>query len=360
MESLANPAMSALSDRAFQATFLVYVVALVFSLFYYTQAQGVIATRRRKAAADKTPATAGIGVSAGAEATSTAIADAGGHAVTSAATPARGDAGPGRGGAGEAPLEKQQRRARQWGGATQALVWLGIILHVVATVTRGLAVGRIPLGNMYEYMLVITAVAMIVAAVVIQAKASKAVWPWLLTPLLVLMFFAGTKLYVDAGPVIPPLQSYWRPVHVFSVSIGASLGMISGIFSLIFLLRVRQPAGKEHGFFGALARPLPSADTLDEIAYRLAVFTLPIFGLGIILGAIWAEAAWGRFWNWDPKETFSFITWILYAAYLHARATAGWKVGAAWINIVALGTMVFNLFFVNLVVSGLHSYAGLN
>lgn len=112
---------------------------------------------------------------------------------------------------------------------------------------------------------------------------------------------------------------------------------------------------------GALAKPLPSAKLLDAIAYRTAIITVPVFGLGIILGAIWAESAWGRFWGWDPKETVAFATWILYAAYLHARATSGWRDSrAAWINIAALVTMVFNLFFINMVVSGLHSYAGLN
>jgi cytochrome c biogenesis protein len=119
--------------------------------------------------------------------------------------------------------------------------------------------------------------------------------------------------------------------------------------------------GQEKGFFGAIAKPLPSAKTLDAIAYRAAIWALPIFGLGVVLGALWAEAAWGRFWGWDPKETVSFITWMLYAAYLHARATSGWRdQRAAWINVFAFATMVFNLFFINIVVSGLHSYAGLN
>ena len=103
---------------------------------------------------------------------------------------------------------------------------------------------------------------------------------------------------------------------------------------------------------------LPSADKIDRIAYQLAVWCLPVFGLGIVLGALWAESAWGRPWGWDPKETFSLITWVMYAAYLHIRATPAWRKTAAWINIVALGTMLFNLFVINLVVSGLHSYAG--
>ncbi len=97
------------------------------------------------------------------------------------------------------------------------------------------------------------------------------------------------------------------------------------------------------------------------MAYRTTVVGFPLFSIGVICGAIWAEAAWGRFWGWDPKETVSFISWVLYAAYLHARATAGLKnMLAAWINVAALATMLFNMFAINYVVSGLHSYAGLN
>lgn len=346
VESIIDPAMSTLSDRAFQAAFLAFLVALVLSLFYYVKAQAIVAAGRRTPAADWELVAAGT---ASHDAQDRDLPVAGGPGSAHAASES-----------GKKTLAQQQESARKWGGATQSVIWLGIIFQVAATVTRGLAVGRFPLGNMYEYMLMITAVTMIVAAVVVQIKGSKIVWPWILTPLLVLMFFAGTKLYAEAAPVVPALQSYWLPIHVTSVSVGASIGMVSGIFSVLYLLRVRQPVGREHGLLAPVIRPLPSAQRLDRIAYRLAVFTLPLLGIGIILGAIWAEAAWGRFWGWDPKETFSFITWILYAAYLHARATAGWKVGAAWINVVALCTMVFNLFFINLVVSGLHSYAGLN
>lgn len=110
-----------------------------------------------------------------------------------------------------------------------------------------------------------------------------------------------------------------------------------------------------------IAARLPSAQTLDILAYKTTIFAFPLFGVGVILGAIWAEAAWGRFWGWDPKETVSFIAWIVYAAYLHARATSGWRnTRAAWINIAGFVAMLFNLFIINMVVSGLHSYAGLN
>ncbi|WKD59892.1 c-type cytochrome biogenesis protein CcsB [Corynebacterium caspium] len=245
-------------------------------------------------------------------------------------------------------------------GATQSLAWLGIILLVATFITRGLSAGRFPLGNLYEYGVGISAVTMIVAGIVLDRRQKRIMWPWVLVPILVLMFFAGTKLYAESAPVVPALRSYWLPVHVSTVATGASIGIVSGVFSLLYLLRLYQPKGKESGLFAVLARPLPEADKLDQIAYRLGVLTLPVLGLGIIVGAIWAEAAWGRAWGWDPKETVSFISWVLYAAYLHARATPSWRVKAPFINVLAMATMLFNLFFINMVVSGLHSYAGLN
>jgi cytochrome c-type biogenesis protein CcsB len=134
------------------------------------------------------------------------------------------------------------------------------------------------------------------------------------------------------------------------------------VASLLFLLRIRYPDGTtRRSGLGQLAQRLPDAQVLDRLAYRTTIFAFPLFGAGVILGAIWAEAAWGRFWGWDPKETTSFIAWIVYAAYLHARATAGWReTKAAWINIAGFAAMLGNLFIINIVVSGLHSYAGLN
>ena len=146
------------------------------------------------------------------------------------------------------------------------------------------------------------------------------------------------------------------------VSVGSGIFLVSGVASLLFLLRIKQEAGSESaGFWGRFASKLPDAQALDRLAYKTTIIAFPLFGAGVILGAIWAEAAWGRFWGWDPKETMSFITWIIYAAYLHARATAGWRnTRAAWINIAGFTAMLFNLFIINMVVSGLHSYAGLN
>jgi cytochrome c-type biogenesis protein CcsB len=154
--------------------------------------------------------------------------------------------------------------------------------------------------------------------------------------------------------------------------------MVSGAASVGYLLRGRlersgrlvakDPAAMTDGTAGtapvrsrSLLSVLPSMATLDRIAYRTAIVGFPLFTFAVIAGAMWAEVAWGRYWGWDPKETCAFVTWVFYAAYLHARSTAGWRGrGAAWICVLGFASMVFNLFFINMVVSGLHSYAGLN
>lgn len=340
-----NQTLSAFSDIAFQTAFVVYLLALVLSLIFYVKMQGVIDARRlREHIAEPERVAVRTGAS------TTDLTDSPDEDTAAADTPLTDER-----------FAAKESSAHKFGGMTQALVWVGAAIHLMSVVLRGLATYRFPLGNMYEYISMICVLAMIAAAIVIQHREWRSVWPWLLVPILVLLFFAGTSLYSDSAPVVPALQSYWLPVHVSTVSLGAAIGIVSGIASLLYLLRIWQPKGAERGFFGAVAKPLPSAKKLDALAYKSAIITLPVLGLGIVLGAIWAEVSWGRFWGWDPKETASFISWVLYAAYLHARATAGWRDHkAAWINILALATVIFNLFFINLVVSGLHSYAGLN
>ena len=337
--------LSNFSDIAVQTAFVVYALALVLSLVYYGRMHSIIeAMRARTTAAAQQRELATVGASAD-------------GAVLGDVPPAT-SAGPDAD--LDADLAKKRENADKLGGMTQMLLWLGIALHLAAIVLRGLATGRFPFGNLYEYVLMVTAGAMVVATIAMQRKEWRTLWPWLLTPILALMFYGSTKLYAESAPVVPALQSHWLPIHVTVVSLGASIGVVSGIASLLSVLREFQPKGNESGFFGALARPLPSAKKLDRLAYRLGVVALPTLGLGIVLGAIWAESAWGRYWGWDPKETVSFATWILYAAYLHARATPAFRKAAPYINIAAMLLMIFNLFFINMVVSGLHSYAGLN
>jgi cytochrome c-type biogenesis protein CcsB len=243
-----------------------------------------------------------------------------------------------------------------------SLVGLGLVLQVTSLVFRGISAGRAPWGNMYEFTSLATAVAVLGTLVMLRKHTVRPLSVFVLLPVVVLMFIAGTVLYARSAPVVPALQSYWLVIHVSVIATASGVLLLSGIASLLFLLRRHHAEGAEgSSTVGRLAARLPGAQVLDRVAYRTAIFAFPLFTVGVILGAIWAEAAWGRFWGWDPKEVTAFITWVVYAAYLHARATAGWRnTRAAWINVVGTGVVLFNLFFINIVVSGLHSYAGLN
>ncbi|MDH4657428.1 c-type cytochrome biogenesis protein CcsB [Corynebacterium pyruviciproducens] len=308
---LANSQFAGLSDLSFKSALVIYVIALAASLVFYGLLQSAKEKQRE-------------------------LVGAGGPPMDESAASASGETG---------------SRAEKFAGMTTALVWLGVVIQFVSIILRGFSTGRFPFGNMYEYISMISAFTMLLAAFVITRTKVVSFWPWILAPIVALMFYGGTQLYVSAGPLNPALKSFWLPFHVSTVSIGASIGMFSGVASILYLLKRWKPDVFPLSI-------LPSADKIDRIAYQLAVWCLPVFGLGIVLGALWAESAWGRPWGWDPKETFSLITWVMYAAYLHIRATPAWRKTAAWINIVALGTMLFNLFVINLVVSGLHSYAG--
>ena len=261
---------------------------------------------------------------------------------------------------GRIPDAPRRVPSERLGRTGLGLVMVALTLHVGSIVLRGIAAGRPPWGNMYEFVSVTCAAGVLAALVVLRSKQLRTLWLFVLVPTLILLFVAGTVLYANAAPVVPALQSYWLPVHVSIVSLGSGVFLISGVASALFLIRMKHPEDSGSRVSRIAAR-LPSAQTLDIVAYKTTIFAFPLFGVGVILGAIWAEAAWGRFWGWDPKETVSFITWIVYASYLHARATSGWRnTRAAWINIAGFVAMLFNLFIINMVVSGLHSYAGLN
>jgi cytochrome c-type biogenesis protein CcsB len=246
------------------------------------------------------------------------------------------------------------------GRAGLALVYLGIGVLVVCIVLRGLATLRPPWGNMYEFINLTCFCGLMAAAVALRRPQHRALWVFVLLPVLILLTISGRWLYATAAPVMPALQSYWLPIHVSVVSLGSGVFLVAGVVSILFLLKTSSLADPDTpGTPARILERLPDAQTLDRIAYRTTIFAFPVFGFGVIFGAIWAEEAWGRYWGWDPKETVSFVAWVIYAAYLHARSTAGWRDRkAAWVNVVGFVAMVFNLFFVNLVTVGLHSYAG--
>ncbi|MDD7965946.1 c-type cytochrome biogenesis protein CcsB [Actinomycetospora lemnae] len=256
----------------------------------------------------------------------------------------------------DAPARRPRSRAERFGRTGVSLTVLGFGLHLAMLVVRGLAAQRVPWGNMYEFTAAISLVAVGAWLVVLRRRPElRRLGAFVLLPVIVLMFLAGTVLYTQTAPVVPALRSYWLVVHVSAAVIASGILLLAGVASCLYLLRA---AHESSGRFAWTSR-LPSADVLDRVAYRATAIAFPIWTFAVITGAIWAEAAWGRYWGWDPKETTAFIAWIVYACYLHARSTAGWRGRrAAVINVVGFAVMVFNLFFVNLVVTGLHSYAG--
>ncbi|TNC28572.1 c-type cytochrome biogenesis protein CcsB [Amycolatopsis alkalitolerans] len=248
-------------------------------------------------------------------------------------------------------------RAERIGRMGVSLLVLGALLHVAAIVLRGLATHRVPWGNMYEYIMAVTFIAVVTWLWAVRKFPVRHLSGFMLLPVVILMFIGGTALYTVAAPVVPALQSYWLWIHVSAAIVSSGIFMVPGVASIFFLIRSAHDRNPER--FARFAPRLPAADMLDRVAYRATVVAFPLFTFGVLCGAVWAESAWGRFWGWDPKETTAFVAWVVYAAYLHSRATAGWRgTRAAVINILGFAVMVFNLFFVNLVTTGLHSYAG--
>jgi cytochrome c-type biogenesis protein CcsB len=237
-----------------------------------------------------------------------------------------------------------------------ALTILAFGLHLVAVVARGLSAGRVPWGNMYEFS---TASALAVTGVFLFLLMRVNVrWLGIFVVFAVLLTLglAVTVLYTDAGPLVPALDSYWLVIHVIAAVVAGGAFTVGAGLSLLYLLR---ESAERRAAPGGSAR-LPAAAPLDRLAYRVHVFAFPIWTFAVIAGAIWAENAWGRYWGWDPKEVWAFITWVVYAAYLHARATAGWHGRrSAVIAVVGFATFLFNYFGVNMWITGLHSYAGL-
>jgi cytochrome c-type biogenesis protein CcsB len=266
-----------------------------------------------------------------------------------------GAGAPGEPAAPQSPADSAER-GRRWGIAAMLLTALGAVAHAGVLVTRGLATERLPWGNMYEFATATVLVA-VVAFVVLAARAPglRHIGVFVLAPVVLALVLIGLFLYAEAGPLVAALRSSWLAVHVTTATLGFGIFFVSGIASILYLVRSRAGDAAETGILSRL----PSAATLDRVAHRTAVFGFPIWTFAVIAGAIWAESAWGRFWGWDPKETWAFIAWVVYAGYLHARTTAGWRGRpAAWVNVVGLVVMIFNLLFVNLVSTGLHSYGG--
>jgi cytochrome c-type biogenesis protein CcsB len=262
-----------------------------------------------------------------------------------------------------APVAERSARATRAGRVAVLVTSLGWAVHVASVVTRGFAAHRVPWGNMYEFSSCAALVAVTAFLVLLRrGRVDTSVGAFVMVPVTLYLGLAGTVLYTAAGPLVPALNSYWIKIHVAAAVTASGAFLLSGVIALLFLLRDRHDTmiarGRTPRFPLSLGRSLPAAPALDRAAYAVIAFAFPVWTFAIIAGAIWAEAAWGRYWGWDPKETWSFITWVLYACYLHARATAGWKGRkSAWVAVAAAAALIVDYYIVNIFVVGLHSYA---
>jgi cytochrome c-type biogenesis protein CcsB len=249
------------------------------------------------------------------------------------------------------------RRVEQFGRSGVALTVLGFLLSVFGVVMRALAAQRAPWGNMFEFT--ITAMVFVVGVYLILVWRAGVRWLGLPVTLLAAVGngLAVTVFYVAVAPLVPALHSVWFLIHIVAAAISGAAFNVGGLMSIIYLIKKRaEERGTVRGYLGRL----PDSRKIDLIAYRFLAFAFPLWTFTVVAGAIWAEYAWGRYWGWDPKETWALVTWVIYACYLHARSTAGWRgTRAAVIAIIGLASFWFNFIGINLLVSGLHSYAGI-
>lgn len=254
--------------------------------------------------------------------------------------------------------EPYSYRVELFGRIGIALTLLAWLLNLTGVVTRGLAADRVPWGNMYEFTITATMAAVATYLVLLRFQPIR----WLGLPVtalaLTMLMCAVLLLDVPAGPLVPALHSYWLYIHVTAALLATGAFTIGALSSSLYLIRAR---AEQRGTTAiGLSARLPTADIIDRFSYRIHAFGFPVWTFAaLIAGPIWARYAWGRYWGWDPKEVWAFITWVAYAAYLHARATAGWRGRrAAILALIGFAALLFNFVGINLFGSGLHSYAG--
>ncbi|MDO9455489.1 c-type cytochrome biogenesis protein CcsB [Nocardioides sp.] len=281
-------------------------------------------------------------------------------AEASASTESSGDVALAvRTGDGGADAEARERRTAFLGRLGLMLTGIAAAVHFVALLGRGMAASpnRVPWGNMYEFTISGTFVVTLFFLVLMRKYALQWMAPLIVAFVVTTLMVGVIWLHADVAPLTEALNSYWLVIHVVSAVIATGAFTIGGLLSIVYLVKLRR--GGDAG--AAPGSRIPTLAVLDRTAYRIHAFAFPVWTFAVLItGPIWAHEAWSRYWNWDPKEVWAFITWVVYAAYLHARATAGWKGrNAAILACVGLATLWFNFIGINYFsTSSQHSYAG--
>lgn len=272
----------------------------------------------------------------------------------------RGDAGSADPGPGTATVvsldDGVSVGTRKIAGIAGALAWLGTGLLLVSVVLRGASVQRAPLGNLFEFAVVASLATMLAFCLWSTKRDLRWLGLFVVTPVLLVLGVALVSWYTEAAELMPSLQSYWLVIHVTVAVIASAVFFLGAAVGALYLW---QDKVEQSGARSILNR-FPSSRTLERLTYGLHIVAFPLWTFTLIAGAIWARQAWASYWNWDPKEVWTFVIWVVYAAYLHARVTSGWsKQRATYIALAGFACIVVNYTVVNLFFVGQHSYSGL-
>jgi cytochrome c-type biogenesis protein CcsB len=321
-----DAAWETLSNQAVAACGVVYFLALLAHLVEWSSLRGVAVPATAAARSGVPGSTGGVAVATG---------EAGATRVT-------GDAA---------------RRTALFGRLGLLLTAIACAVHAVGLFARGMAAdpNRVPWGNMYEFTLSGTFVVVLFYLLLRRRFGLDWMAPIVVGLALALLMVSVLWLYEPVAPLTEALESYWLVIHVVSAILATGAFTLGGITSAVYLLKEKRPGPGT----GPLAR-IPEPAVLDRISYRIHAFAFPVWTFAVLITRpIWAHQAWSSYWNWDPKEVWAFITWVVYAAYLHARSTAGWKGrNAALLALVGLATLWFNFVGINYFsTTSQHSYA---
>ncbi|GAA4284717.1 hypothetical protein GCM10022261_22480 [Brevibacterium daeguense] len=357
-------------ELATWSNLLIYSAMAVYAIAFIAYAFDLFGGRTLNSAAGGRKATAAVAASAGGgrvrrtARTSSSVAVLDPETATGPAADA--GSGGGSGAAGDAAeagsggaVTSARTRSRRLARVGTALTALALLLHVAAIVTRTLSVMRVPWGNMMEYALTASALAGIVYLVVLKFRDVRYLGTFVAGAILITLGLCITVFYTPAAQLIPALQSYWIYIHVPIAILSTALLSISAALAVFQIVKAATEARATPRWLRFMER-VPASGNIEQVSYRIAAVGFVTWTFTLIAGAVWAEVAWGRYWGWDTKEIWTFVVWVVYAAYLHARATRGWgPTKVAVLNLIGFASVVFNFSIVNVYFNGLHSYSGL-
>ena len=337
---MTNETLAGYANLSLYSAMAVFTIAMVCHAVYLA---GLLPARDRAAAKDATSARERELVGAGAPADTVGVPAEGATSDATVAEP-------------EDDGTELSPRARSAAGIASTTTWLGGLLLLASVVLRGLSVDRWPLGNMFEFAVMGSMFTVLAYSVWSTRRDLRWLGLFITGPVLLVLGMAVAVWYTEAAELLPSLKSYWLVIHVTVAVISTALFTLAAAATGIYLIK---DAFQRSGRASVLDR-FPDAPSIERTAYGLHIVAFPLWTFTLIAGAIWARQAWASYWNWDPKEVWTFVIWVVYAAYLHSRATSGIsRQTAAWISLAGYACVIVNFAVVNVFFVGQHSYSGL-